>query len=88
MTLFKLPKNQHKSMRKLDHDQKALTMKSYDFVSNPPTPPPPPKKKKKKKKKTKDEVSFRMKSQTLKSKYTFDKVSHFKPQVNKKIRIF
>ena len=70
-------------MRKLDHDQKALTMKSYDFVSNPPPPHPPPKKKK-----TKDEVSFRMKSQTLKSKYTFDKVSHFKPQVNKKIRIF
>ena len=80
MTLFKLPKNQHKSMRKLDHDQKALMIKSYDFVSDPPP--------KKKKKKTKDEVSFRMKSQTLKSKYTFDKVSHFKPQVNKKIRIF
>ena len=59
MTLFKLHKNQHKSMRKLDHDQKALMIKSYDFVSNPPP---------KKKKKTKDEVSFRMKSQTLKSK--------------------
>ena len=28
MTLFKLPKNQHKSMRKLDHDQKALMIKS------------------------------------------------------------
>lgn len=78
MTLFKLPKNQHKSMRELDHDQKALMIKSYDFCF---TPPPP-------KKKTKDEVSFRMKSQTLKSKYTFGKVSHFKPQVNKQIRIF